>query len=408
MKTNIDLMDEQALFMTSTKPIITYIGGIGAGKSFIACIKAVKNALNGRNQMMVGLTFSHARDVLLTTLMKVLELYNLTPDHYTLNKSQLEIGILGRATIYIKSAELGEKLRGYTVSDIFIDEAAYHKDKSIFDILLGRMREVEDGQMHLTTSPRSFNWCYELIKNDDVEYISVSTFRNPFLPKRYIENMMKQYSSSFIRQELYAEFISLSTGIFNSKWIKLLSSNQDLYDKYTNGRGRKIRFWDFAFSDDNKSDYSAGVLMSKIGNYYIIEDIVRVRQTYTTLKETIVNTAIKDGKDVEIGFEKVGTQKAVVDDLVRDRRLAGYVRTAFSVAQHGSKIKRILPLASSAENGMIYIADSCNNKNSFLSECDSLTIDDSHQNDDMVDASASAYLMFQNLTVTTGHKTNLY
>ena len=72
-------------------------------------------------------------------------------------------------------------------------------------------------------------------------------------------------------------------------------------------------------------------------------------------------------------------------------------------------MKHILPLASLAENGKLYMSDGCKNKNEFKNECNALTMDDSHQNDDMVDACASAYIMFNSVfNNAQGHRTNIY
>lgn len=399
-RSSIGLMTEQERFIKSSKPIVAYIGGIGSGKTFVSCIKAVLNAIDGRNQLMVGLTFPHARDVLAKTLSKVLDMMGFIEGyHWSMNKTSLEFSILGRATIYIKSAELGDKLRGYNVADIFIDEASYHKDDSVFNILIGRMREVEDAQIHLTTSPNGFNWVYDLTKSSDCDFITVSTFENPFLPDQYIRNMINRYSSTFIRQELYAEFVNISTGIFDSNFIKTVR---------TIPNGQSVRFWDFAFGSGDKADYSAGVLLTKVGQEYYIEDIVRVKQEYNDLKNTIIKTAQRDGRDVVIGFESAGQQKAVVNDLVRLPQLAGYIKKSLQVAKYGHKMKRVLPVASLAENGQLHILSTCSNKREFFDECDALTMDDTHAHDDMVDALASAYISLNDLPVARGYRSNIY
>jgi len=402
------LMPEQESFILSNKPIIAYIGGIGAGKSWIACVKAVKNALGGRNQLMVGLTFSHARDVLLDTLKKVLDLFGLIDGgHYKINKSNLEIQIINNTKIYIKSAEIGDKLRGYNVADVYIDESAYLKDDTVFRILLGRMREVNDAQLHLTTSPRGYNWVYDIAQQDDCDYIKVSTFKNPFLPDNYIKNMLKQYTRTYIQQELYADFVNISSGLFRAEWIKDFASNEQIIKDY--GKAKRVRFWDFAFSEEEGGDYSAGVLLAKIDDNYVIEDIVRVKQKYTDLRKTIIKTAIQDGRDVQIGFEQAGQQKGIIDDLSTIRELSLYTTKPLKVSKYGHKLKRIMPLASLAENGHLYISQGCKNKNEIKNECNALTMDDSHTNDDMVDACASAYILFNSAyNNAQGHRTNIY
>lgn len=410
---NIPLLPEQIEFITSDHPIVQYVAGIGAGKTFVACIKATQNALNGRYELMLGLTYSAARDVIFITLLKVFDLFGLKEKtHYTINKSELNISFIGGGKILIRSAEVGNKLRGLNISDAFIDEASYLKYKDVFDIVLGRLRDRDDGQLYITTSPCGFNYIYDLSLQPDVKTIKVSTFKNSFLPDRYIKTLLSQYSSAFIQQELYADFISLSNGLFRSEWIKDFANNQtlvDLMSKPNNNDVKRVRFWDFAFSSDTKSDYSAGVLLAKVDGRYIIEDIVRVKQEYVDLKKTIIETAQKDGRNVQIGFEKAGQQKAIIGDLSTMPELALYVKKSLTVSKHGSKIQRILPLASQAELGNLYITNSCRNKNEFKSECDALTIDDSHTHDDMVDACASAYILFNEIyNAPKGYRTNIY
>jgi len=409
---DIPLLPEQIEFITSHQPIVQYVAGIGAGKTFVACIKATQNALVGRYELMLGLTYSAARDVIFETLLKVFDIFGLKERyHYTINKSELNISFIGGGKILIRSAEVGNRLRGLNISDAFIDEAGYLKDRDVFDIVLGRLRDRADGQLYITTSPCGFNYIYDLSTQPDVKTIKVSTFKNSFLPDRYIQTLLKQYSASFIQQELYAEFVTLSNGLFNSQWIKDYASNATLVDLMNkpNSDIKRVRFWDFAFSSGDKADYSAGVLLAKVDGRYVIEDIVRVKQEYVDLKKTIIATAQADGRNVQIGFEKAGQQKAVIGDLSTMTELAPYVKKALTVAKHGSKIQRILPLASQAELGNVYITNSCRNKNEFKSECDALTVDDSHKHDDMVDACASAYILFNEIfNATSGHKTNIY
>jgi predicted phage terminase large subunit-like protein len=409
---NIPLLPEQIDFITSKNPIVQYVAGIGAGKTFVACIKATQNALGGRYELMLGLTYSAARDVIFDTLLKVFDLFGLIANrHYTVNKSELNISFIGGGKILIRSAEVGNRLRGLNISDAFIDEAGYLKDKDVFDIVLGRLRDRDDGQLYITTSPCGFNYIYDLSLRSDVTTIKVSTFKNSFLPDRYIKTLLSQYSSTFIQQELYAEFVTLSNGMFNSQWIKDYTSNETIV-KLMNTQSsniQRVRFWDFAFSSGDKADYSAGVLLAKVDGRYVIEDIVRVKQEYVDLKKTIVETAIKDGKGVQIGFEKAGQQKAVIGDLSTVPELALYVKKSLTVAKHGSKLQRILPLASQAELGNIYIKNTCRNKVEFKHECDALTVDDTHQHDDMVDACASAYILFNEIyNAPKGLKSNIY
>ena len=399
---NIPLLNEQIDFLSSTSSIINYVGGIGSGKTFISCVKAIKNATMGRTQLMIGLTYSQARDVIYETLLKVFDLYGMKErTHFTINRSELTIRFCGGGKILIRSAEIGNRLRGLTISDCFIDEAGFLKNNDIYNIVLGRMRECGDGQLHTITSPNGFNWLYDITQQPNCHNIRVSTFKNSFLPDQYIKNLLQQYSTKFISQELFGEFVQMGGTIFEADWIK---TDITIIPKSDLQNPKKIRFWDFAFSD-GEGDYSAGVLLAKYGSRYVIEDIVRVQKNYTDLKKIIIETARHDGRDTLIGWEQAGQQKGIINDLNAVPELAMYNKRNLVVSKYGHKIKRILPLASLAENGNLFIFNSCNNKTDFLNECNGLTLDDSHTHDDMVDACASAFIMFNTIANSpTSHR----
>ncbi len=400
---SMKVLPEQRRFLLSKAPLIIYLGGIGAGKTFIACIKAIAAASKGRKQLILGLTHTQARDVILETLEEVFVLFGMIEGkHYKIDRSRLNVKIFGGSVIYIRSLNQANNLRGMKIADAYIDEAAYHKDQEVFNILLGRMREVEDGQMHLTTSPAGFNWVFDIHTSAGAEFIKCSTFANSFLPERYIKNMIRQYGSQFIRQELYADFVQMSSNIFRSSWVRDGSQLQDV------GQGQRIRFWDFAFSDDNEADYSAGVLLEKRGSSFLILDIVRVKQNYETLKKTIAKTAQMDGRETVVGFENAGQQKAIILNLSSMPELALHQKRKLTVAKYGRKIHRILPVASMAELGQLYISSNCRNRKEFFEELDALSMDDSHRNDDMIDALASAYICLNEGKKTRGHKGKVY
>ncbi len=404
---NIELLPEQQEFMASKYAIVIYVGGIRAGKTYVACVKALQNACQGRTQLMIGLTYSQCRDVILDTLLKVMDVFEFVEGKdWKLNKNEMCLVVMG-TKIYIRSAQLGDNLRGIEVSDTFIDEGAYHKNDSMFTVALGRMSESDDGQMYITTSPCGFNWIYDKTLQNDSHTIKVSTFKNSFIPTNYIKNMLTQYTSKMIQQELYADFVNFSSGIFEGDWLRTdWAENDQIMKDYPNAK--RVRFWDFAFGSGKDADYSAGVLLVKVGDKFIIEDVVRVKQEYTDLRKTIIETAQKDGRDVQIGWEQAGQQKAIISDLSGLPELSGFVKKPLKVAKYGHKMKRILPLASLAECGKLYISN-FKNKKEFMNECNSLTFDDTHTNDDMVDACASAYILFNTkFKSAKGSKLSIY
>lgn len=113
--------------------------------------------------------------------------------------------------VEVKTAEHPDRLRGASLDNVWMDEAAMY-DKEAYTILLGRILDVQ-GVMLLTTTPRGMNWLYDEIyqraeKDPRIGIVSCVTTDNPHLPQEDIEHLRGQYSVQFAKQELGAEFVS--------------------------------------------------------------------------------------------------------------------------------------------------------------------------------------------------------
>lgn len=113
--------------------------------------------------------------------------------------------------IEIKTAEHPDRLRGASLDNCWMDEAAMY-DKEAYRILLGRILDVQ-GRLLMTTTPRGMNWIYQEVyakaeKDTRIGLIKCVTSDNPHLEKDDIEHLRGQYSVQFAKQELGAEFVS--------------------------------------------------------------------------------------------------------------------------------------------------------------------------------------------------------
>ncbi len=111
--------------------------------------------------------------------------------------------------------------RGPTYSAAWGDERSLCP-KLAFNVITGRLRSSDYPLVHYGTgTPKGFDWIYYLHKvdhKDDPDYYiinseryNVSTFHNPFTPKKYKDLVFKQYGNTrFARQELWGEFTAPS------------------------------------------------------------------------------------------------------------------------------------------------------------------------------------------------------
>ena len=129
-------------------------------------------------------------------------------------------------------------------------------------------------------------------------------------------------------------------GMFERSWFEIVESPP------TEVLGR-VRFWDAAGSETERSPYTAGVLMSesKSGIFYV-EDVQRDRLVSAKVDALMLQTASLDGVGTDIAEEQEpgSAGKAVV--AAHRILLSGY--SYIGITATGDKVTRWKPLASQA------------------------------------------------------------
>jgi len=358
--------------MRSKKKGIIFRAGIRSGKSKVACIKAVRNALQKRTQLIVSFSYRTLKDTILITLRKTLEEHGLKEyEHYTINLTDMIVVLMG-TYIFLRSGDSPDALRGLEVADVFIDEARQFKADDIFLICIGRMSECEDGQWHLISSPKGKNWVYALEVSDDptIEIIHQKTSENAFLPKGYEEDLRKRYFTKFAQQELDGDIVVIGAGTIQEAWFRIIKPV-----RFT----QAVRAWDLAVSIKLSADYSVGALSQWVGDTFVIGNIFRAKLEFPELRKRIIETAKSDGISTIIVIEASGQQQGFIDELKRDPELRNYVIKA--VRPEGDKLNRAIPWITRAELGKVALVEGPWNR-VFLDECNEFTTDMSHDHDD--------------------------
>lgn len=365
---------KQIQFINSKASGIIFRGGVRSGKSRIACVKAILRAYEGRTQLIMSFSYKQLRDVILRTLKLSLKQMGLIPGtHYEINISDMIIYVMG-TPIFLRSGSDPDSIRGIEVADIYIDESREFPNDEAFLVAIGRMSETNDGQWHLTSSPKGRNWAYELEGQPNVELIVQKTTENAFLPKSYVDNLRLRYSTKFQKQELDADIISMSAGVIESSWFEIIEPK-----KLTGG----YRAWDIAVSTKTTADYTVGVKGQWIGNQFIVESIVRGKLEYPKIKQLIKEVAKIDGPDTIIAIETAGQQKAFYDDLRSDPDMRLFAIKAYR--PDSDKLARAVPWIARAEGGQVKLMRGAWNQ-AFLDEAEEFSGDMTHTHDDQIDA----------------------
>jgi predicted phage terminase large subunit-like protein len=146
-----------------------------------------------------------------------------------------------------------------------------------------------------------------------------------------------------------------------------------------------VRYWDLAFSEQSGADYVSG---GKVGltadNRRVILHLKRIKGRWTESRPVIIETAQRDGVDVECIVEANGTQLGYFQDIHDDERMSR--RVVSPGIPKGSKEMRASLWGSRLDDGIIYCVRGEWNQPLF----DEMDFFPNGENDDQVDSVSGA------------------
>jgi phage terminase large subunit len=202
----VELLPKQDDFIFSSAKYPAFISGLGAGKTYAGCLKAVLKMELGQDGVILAPTYPMLRDVTQKTFLDILDGSNLQYEFYKTD------GVLLRknARVLFRSADAPDRLRGPNLNWAYLDEAAQMYE-SMWNIILGRLRVGRNPGAWITTTPAGYNWVYRRwVEKGDPAYhlIHASTRENTFLPQEYIDDLESNYVGEFAKQEIDGDFVA--------------------------------------------------------------------------------------------------------------------------------------------------------------------------------------------------------
>lgn len=181
------------------------LAGRRFGKSLIAQVIALSRMLQGQKVAYVTPTFDLAR-TFFNEVLKLLPAEIVKTD----NKTELHIELITGGTLKFYSGESLSRFRGNKFHYVIIDEAAHIpnlKDEFGESILL--TLADYNGDLLLISTPKGkefFYSCYQkgLNKEEGYESFHFTTYDNPYLSKKAIDDLKKNLTQFQINQEILA------------------------------------------------------------------------------------------------------------------------------------------------------------------------------------------------------------
>ena len=204
MERRIKLYPAQHDFLLDGARFTAFVGGIGSGKTYAGCVKALQNCTSDGLGLIVAPTYPMLRDATLRTFQDVADGAILD-----FHKGEMR-AIVGNAEVLFRSADDPERLRGPNLSWAYIDEAALCH-KMTWPIIIGRLRAGgKAGPCWITTTPKGRNWVWQEFvekQRDGYSIHRARTDENPYLAKEFVDDLKASYVGTFAAQELAGEFV---------------------------------------------------------------------------------------------------------------------------------------------------------------------------------------------------------
>ena len=146
-------------------------------------------------------------------------------NNYSSNELTLKTG----STIYFRSAERYDNIRGMTLDYAIIDEAAFIKDDAWAEAIRPTL-VVRGKKVLFISTPKGKNWFYDLYQlgesPDYPNYTSYkgSSYDTPYIDIQELEDAKKTVPEKVFRQEYLAEFLDSGGEVFEN--LNLISANQ--------------------------------------------------------------------------------------------------------------------------------------------------------------------------------------
>lgn len=314
----------QILFSKAEERYVGLFGGVGNGKTRIACRKILSKATQfSNNLLLVGrLTYPELRDSTRETFLSEM-ISHYPKEAYAFNKSENSVTLWNKSAVIFRHLDDHRGLLGPNLGGFYIDQAE-EVDENIFLTLQSRLRRPNVGNLqgYITGNPNGHNWVYykfginhsngerDWCYNKDYRMITASSHSNAAnLPSDYIEQLKRSYSP-----EWFDRYVNGSWDVFEGQpWDLSKVQSYSTLPKML----MVLTACDPAISKENHACNTAFCTlgMGEDGYVYDIESIAGKWSFLETLDQA--RMVIMRNKPRYLGVESVGYQKALYESCQR-------------------------------------------------------------------------------------------
>ncbi|GAB4133092.1 MAG: hypothetical protein Kow0040_14900 [Thermogutta sp.] len=334
----IALTEPQAAFSDAREPIVGFVGGRGAGKTWVGAYRLCKWAEAEKTYLVIAPTYTMLRDICWPVFLEQARRLRFLRDTI---RSRLAAILGNGATVLFRSADQPDRLRGLNVAGAWIDEASLIS-RDVYDVVLLTLRETPGAWLACTFTPKGkSHWTYEVFGHpqEGVRIVRSRTAENPFLPADFVTRVSSQTTELIARQELEAEFVDLA-GVdwpaeYWGDWVMV-----DRLPPRDRWLVSALAVDPSLGKQDKQGDYSALVLVAVCDGLLWIDADLQRRPPWKLVRD--VMTACDRHRPDLVGFEANQFQELLVHEFERvSGGRFGVKQPVFQIKNTTNKLLRI-------------------------------------------------------------------
>ena len=296
---------------------------------------------------------------------------------YRSNRNDLRIG---NSVCDFRSADNPENIEGFGYALIVINEAGIVLknrnlwSESILPMILDQKARVLIGgtpkgkTVKRTKEKHLFYELYERSEKQEVrskkewEAFNFTSYDNPLLDPKEIDELVKEISPALRDQEIYGKFVDAETaGIIKHDWWQYYEDENKLYEQRVL---KKVQSWDTAFKKNQENDFSVCTTWLVGVNAFYLLDMWKGRIEFPELKKKVIEL-YELHKVNEILIEDKASGQSLLQELQRNTRLP-----IKPIKVEQDKIARVNAVTPLIEAGRIVLPSNKHWLKSFTDECE--------------------------------------
>jgi phage terminase large subunit-like protein len=355
-KAVIQLTPQQLAFSRANTPLVGYVGGRGAGKTYAGAYRVLRRAEPEKTYLVVAPTYTMLRDFAWPCLI---DLARRTRCLLDIHLSRLAVSLVNRAMIIFRTADDPDRLRGLTVAGAWLDEAAL-MPREVYEVVLFTLRQTPGAWLAATFTPQGQrHWTFDRFgrQADDCTLIHAPTRSNPFLPDDFLRLVEREAAGRLAEQELEGRFVCMEGAEWPAEfWGDWVWVREEDMPRPADFDARALAVDPSLGKRDREGDYSAIVFLGIArGLLWVAADLAR-RPPYRIVGDTL--DACQRFAPHVVGIEANQFQELLVHEFERQSQgRFGIAWPTFAIQNRAPKPLRIRRLGQYIVNRELRVLD---------------------------------------------------